>query len=361
MPFSVILATDQHHCLGVSNRLPWKSPEDMEYFQSTTSYHPFPLCQENKNILICGRNTWESFGRRHLPNRKLFVLTRNPAKYESYTTNSLCFFSSFDEAVQTALRDQHVFQVWVIGGRSIYLQAFHHPLCGDIYWNSITSHHDNEKEKENTIYLHNFHFTPRVSQSLAPDVISRIGTMKGVEIQYLRLMKEVLLQGETRATRNATTKSLFGRSISWDMADGFPLLTTKKMYWKGIVEELLFFIRGDTQTKKLEEKGVRIWKGNTDRAFLDANGHGDYEEGEMGPMYGYQWRHFGKPLRDPNGGGIDQLRAFIQDIQVNPTSRRHLLTTYNPAQVHEGVLYPCHSLVIQAYVSQDQRLSLKMY
>lgn len=320
MPFSVILATDQCGRLGVANRLPWKSPDDMEYFQSITSYHPFP---EHTNILICGRRTWESFGKRHLPNRKLCVITRDPTRYESYASNSLCFYASLDEAIQETCRDNHGFGVWVIGGCSIYLQAFHHPLCGPVYWNSIRDNDtDEDADTDTTVYLRDHLFHPHVSHSLTPEgicpgVVARIGTLQGVEIQYLRLMKEVLLHGDTRATRNATTRSLFGRSIRWDMKDEFPLLTTKKMYWRGIVEELLFFIRGDTQTKQLEEKGVNIWKGNTNRAFLDAHGHGDYEEGEMGPMYGYQWRHFGKPLRDPpgegtgEGTGVDQLAQFI--------------------------------------------------
>jgi len=118
-------------------------------------------------------------------------------------------------------------------------------------------------------------------------VTFRVGSVEGAEIQYLRLLSEVLHFGSHRTTRNARTRSLFDRNLSWDMANGFPLITTKKMFWKGIVEELLFFIRGETQTKRLEEKGVRIWKGNTSREFLDSIGKPHMEEGCMGPMYGY--------------------------------------------------------------------------
>lgn len=162
----------------------------------------------------------------------------------------------------------------------------------------------------------------------------RVGTLQGAEIQYLRLLSDVLYHGSPRNTRNARTQSLFDRHLSWDMAHGFPLLTTKQMFWKGIVEELLFFIRGDTQTKLLEAKGVRIWKGNTSREFLDSIGHTQLEEGQMGPMYGYQWRHFGKPFGSPSADpGVDQLGNFIEDIRANPTSRRHLMTTFHPGQV----------------------------
>ena len=113
-----------------------------------------------------------------------------------------------------------------------------------------------------------------------------------------------------------------------------------------------FFIRGDTNTKKLEEKGVKIWKGNTNREFLDKMGF-DYKEGDMGPMYGYQWRNF-------NSMEIDQLKNVIELIKNDPNSRRILMTDYNPAQAHLGVLYPCHSLILQFYVN-EKNLSVKMY
>lgn len=356
--FSVILATNHQHVLGIHNELPWKNSDDLQYFREVTTYSPYP---DTKNIIICGRKTWESFGCRKLPGRTLFVVT---SKASQLTSNASVFFlSSFDKAVEEALRLEIVYKVWVIGGRSIYLQAFHHPLCGDVYWNKITAPIA-IKDKSSIISLRDSAFHTHSSTNVSDVVKARIGSIGGLETQYLRLMKDCMLRGERRATRNATTLSLFDRSLSWDMDDGFPLLTTKKMFWKGIVEELLFFIRGDTQTKLLEEKGIRIWKGNTTREFLDRMGFTKYTEGEMGPMYGYQWRYFGKPYNTTSVSGVsgvDQLISFIKEISRNPNSRRHLLTTYNPAQVHEGVLYPCHSLVIQAYVSADQRLNIKMY
>ena len=131
------------------------------------------------------------------------------------------------------------------------------------------------------------------------------------------------------------------------------------MFWKGIVEELLFFIRGETNSKLLEEKGINIWKGNTSKEFLDSLGL-PYNEGEMGPMYGYQWRNFNKPYGDDNGKGVDQLKLLISEIKNNPTSRRLIMTDFNPAQVNEGVLYPCHSLILQFYVNEGM-LSVNMY
>jgi thymidylate synthase len=183
------------------------------------------------------------------------------------------------------------------------------------------------------------------------------------EEQYLEIMRDVMISGDKRVTRNGTTYSKFFKTMSWDMKDGFPLVTTKKMFWKGIVEELLFFIRGDTNTMKLSEKGIRIWEPNTTKEFLEAKGL-DYEEGDMGPMYGYQWRFFGKPYKDVNNSVdyIDQLEKVIKEIKTDPYSRRILMTTFNPMQVEEGVLYPCHSIVIQFYVERKNNiLSCSMY
>ena len=164
------------------------------------------------------------------------------------------------------------------------------------------------------------------------------------------------------------------------------------MFLKGIIEELHFFIRGDTNSKILEEKGINIWKGNTNREFLDANGFKDRKEGEMGPMYGSIWRHFNylsnekekydlqnskrvefnyKSYNKDNMSyttdkiksiefDIDQLKFVINEIKTNPTSRRILMTSFNPSQVNEGVLYPCHSITLQFYV-QDGFLDMFCY
>ena len=165
-------------------------------------------------------------------------------------------------------------------------------------------------------------------------------------------------------TRNAKTYSIFDNSITFDMKDGFPLLTTKRMFWKGIVEELLFFIRGDTNSKHLEDKGVRIWQGNTTQEFIDNIGL-PYQEGDMGPMYGFMWRHFGADYTgcntDYTNQGFDQLSKIVEEIKTNPHSRRILMSDFDPSRAHQGVLYPCHSLVLQFYVRDGKFLDVKMY
>lgn len=162
--------------------------------------------------------------------------------------------------------------------------------------------------------------------------------MKNYEEQsYLDLMKKILSEGEEVVDRTGVgTKFIFGEQLSFSLKDqNLPLITTKKTFFKGIVEELLFFLRGDTDTKSLEAVGVNIWKGNTSREFLDKKGLNSLMEGSIGKGYGYQWRNF-------NSKGIDQLYNLIKSIRENPFSRRHIITAWNPEELKEMALEPCH-------------------
>jgi dihydrofolate reductase/thymidylate synthase len=186
---------------------------------------------------------------------------------------------------------------------------------------------------------------------------------KHEEFQYLNLLKKCLTEGSIRETRNATTYSIFNEHITFDLTKGFPLMTTKKVFMRGIFEELMFFLKGQTNSKLLEEKGVNIWKPNTSKEFIDKCNLG-YDEGDMGPMYGFQWKHFNAEYTgsktDYNNKGYNQLEYVMQLLRNEPHSRRILMTTYNPAQAGQGVLYPCHSIVIQFYCD-DYKVSMTMY
>lgn len=171
------------------------------------------------------------------------------------------------------------------------------------------------------------------------------------EQQYLNILEDLLKNGHERQTRNSITKTLFSTHVSFDLKKGFPLFTTKKMFLRGIFEELMFFIRGHTNTKILEKKNINIWKANTSREFLDSMGLAHYEEGDMGPMYGYIFRHHSKPYKSNDDyQGVDQLQYVIDTLIKDPYSRRIIMTSFNPAQVNEGCLYPCHSIVVQFFV-----------
>jgi thymidylate synthase len=172
------------------------------------------------------------------------------------------------------------------------------------------------------------------------------------EQAYLDLLKDILNNGDVRSDRTGVgTISKFGTTLRFSLEnDIIPVLTTKKVFVRGVIEELLFFIRGETDTKKLEAKGVNIWKGNTSREFLDSRGLTSYEEGNMGPMYGSQWRNF---------NGVDQLSNALDLIKNNPDSRRIMVTAYNPGVSHLCVLDPCHTF-FQFYVNGG-KLSCHFY
>ena len=162
--------------------------------------------------------------------------------------------------------------------------------------------------------------------------------------QYLDLLRRIKEEGVIKTDRTGTgTKSVFGHQMRFNLADGFPLVTTKKCHLKSIIYELLWFLKGDTNVKYLQENGVRIWNEWAD------------ENGDLGHVYGYQWRSW----PDYKGGHIDQISQVIEQIKNNPNSRRLLVSAWNVAEVDEMALPPCH-LLFQFYVA-DGRLSLQLY
>jgi len=165
------------------------------------------------------------------------------------------------------------------------------------------------------------------------------------ERQYLALLQDILDNGAQRGDRTGTgTLGVFGRQMRFDLAKGFPLLTTKKLHRKSIILELLWFLRGDTNVRWLQERGVSIW-----------NEWADAETGELGPVYGKQWRSW----TAPDGRVIDQIAAVVEGLKANPNSRRHIVSAWNPAEVEDMALPPCHCL-FQFFVA-DGKLSCQLY
>jgi len=185
------------------------------------------------------------------------------------------------------------------------------------------------------------------------------------EYQYLRLIQDIIQSGNKKEDRTGVgTISKFGAQMRFSLRDNvFPLLTTKRVFWRGVAEELLWFIRGDTNGKNLAEKNVKIWDANGTREFLDGRGLTEREEGDLGPVYGFQWRHFGAEYKDMHtdytGQGVDQLKECIDKIKTNPNDRRIIMTAWNPAALHLMALPPCH-MFCQFYVANGE-LSCLMY
>ena len=162
--------------------------------------------------------------------------------------------------------------------------------------------------------------------------------------QYLELLDTILTKGTKKSDRTGTgTISVFGHQMRFDLSDGFPVLTTKKLHLRSIIHELLWFLQGDTNIKYLKENGVRIWDEWAD------------EDGNLGPVYGHQWRSW--PAR--NGETIDQITKLIDGLKNNPDSRRHIVTAWNPADIEDMALPPCHCL-FQFYLA-DGKLSCQLY
>ena len=188
------------------------------------------------------------------------------------------------------------------------------------------------------------------------------------EEQYLNLIREILERGTWEDGRNGRTKSVFGHSMRFSLKNGtIPILTTKKTAWKSCLKELLWFIQGDTDTKILQNQNVHIWDGNTTREFLDSRGLQHYREGLIGPGYGFQWRHFNAAYNADTGSprdetGIDQLNQIVEALKdpAQRTSRRLIMTAWNPLQLNEMALPPCH-IMCQFNVHDGNKLSCAMY
>lgn len=208
-----------------------------------------------------------------------------------------------------------------------------------------------------------------VKKKLSGDVNGENGnfeeTKKSDEFEYLNLVKHVLENGKFKPDRTGTgTISYFGCQMRFTLRNNtMPLLTTKKVFWRGIVEELLWFIAGSTDSKQLHDKGVFIWDANGSKSFLEKSGLGHREEGDLGPVYGFQWRHFGAKYVDKNtnyfGQGIDQINDIIERIKKDPYDRRLILTSWNPSDIPIMALPPCHCLA-QFYVNEGE-LSCQLY
>lgn len=244
-------------------------------------------------------------------------------------------------------------KVFVIGGAAAIAETMVHPLCNRIYLTRVHNDvlcdtfippiTDEEYCLEQDSGIQNdgetslqFLIFRRVTQQ---ENLNEVFTENGEERQYLDLCKEIINFGVRKHDRTGTgTLSVFGRQLRFNLRDGcMPLLTTKRVFWRGVAEELLWFINGSTNAKALQDKGIHIWDGNASREFLDSIGLSHREEGDLGPVYGFQWRHFGAEYIDMHTNytnqGVDQLAQIIEKIKTNPDDRRMLLTAWNPQGV----------------------------
>lgn len=353
-PFSIFVAIDENGGISKNGSIPWKSQGDMKFFKEMT-------CGRGNNAVIMGRITYESIPPQFRPlNGRMNIVISRTWKQEEHPEIAVC--SSLMEALKkvgTSVVKKYE-DVFVIGGEQIYREAIedYMYLCKRLYvtkfktdyncdqffpWEKVEKFEQFRDLQKTQDYVRYF---------LQPEI-------KHQEYNYLDLLYQVITTGEKKSDRTGVgTKSLFGVQMTFDISERIPVLTTKKVNYESVFKELLFFISGQTDTKVLEAEGVNIWKGNTSREFLDTRGLETYDEGDMGPMYGFNFRHWGAEYKgadqDYTNQGIDQLQRLIKGIRENPNSRRHVLSTWNVSCLDQGVLEPCH-VISQFNVSGDKR------
>ena len=362
---------------------------------------------QKKNIVVMGRQTWESIPQKFRPlsDRINIVLSRNPNFIENNPERENIFYTKtnledFIELAEKLIENNIGDKIFIIGGGQIYkeiLEKFPENLNlifqtliqkefeSDVFFDMpdnliplfVSKTYVEETEPEANfdfrIYLNPKQLTNQLNKTNLNSNIDFKSLIdpyylnihpQHEENQYLNAIRDILRTGTHKSDRTGTgTISKFGLKMKFDCSRSFPLLTTKDTFWRGIVEELIWFINGDTNAKHLQEKKVRIWDGNCSREFLDKLGLTEREEGDLGPVYGFQWRHAGaeyKTMHDNyDNQGVDQLINCINDIKNNPDSRRIIMSAWNPKDLNLMALPPCH--VLSQFYVENGKLSLQMY
>lgn len=351
--FSMIFAHDSTGGIARRGELPWHSSSDMKFFKDKTT-------GVGNNVVIMGRKTFESLDRKALPNRLNIVISRTmlPGDFPAGKV-----FSDFQSALRFCGTYKDYERVWVIGGAELYHHCFDNYmyLCDEI----VVTRMKTNFECDVHMYDEDLDKLKKMHVSREP-VVTRDWIRTTYEPQdghpenaYRRVMKKILDEGEERQDRTEVgTVSVFGEcSMSFDISERCPILTGRQLYPEKAVQELLWMMQGETDSKILEAQGNMFWKKNTTRDELDKRGL-KYDIGDIGPGYGFQMRHWGATYEgcdaDYSGKGIDQLHSLIEGLIHDPFSRRHILTYYNVGELDKMVLPPCHSF-IQFYVSSNRK------
>ena len=388
---SAIFASTQNLGVGRHNRLPWaRAQEDMRRFRKITSQTSDPLKQ---NAVLMGYRTFESMDSKPLPKRLNVVLTSRAEKMKGLETDGLKFAKSMEDAVRLCDESAGVEKVFVMGGGQIYNEFFKsvkQERVQDLYWSLLKLgdrvETDTRLDKK---LLHRLISKMRYVNRATMRTKAELWTgesadfdmetyrysvdppsAKDLELfpqahpeqQYLDLLKELRTAQVFSDRTGVGTRQKFGHMFRFDVGESFPLLTTKTVHFHSIVEELLWFLRGSTHNAELQAKGVKIWNGNSSKAFLESRGL-PYEEGDLGPIYGFQWRHFGAEYSsydaDYSGKGKDQLRWVIEEMKSNPDSRRLIVSAWNPPHLDQMALPPCH--VLFQFNVEAGKLNMSMY
>jgi len=373
MHLNLIYSDSMDGIMGVNNDLYCKLKSDLRMFQKITS----TKFNNHENIIIMGYNTWKSIGK-PLKNRINIVISKDHFKEMCKINDVLCF-QTLEDCFED-IKSINYGKVFIIGGAYLFSEIIKHhfdsidliyqtqiidevnnfflssfeitytkiPLIKYEMEKKIKNIKNTKKKEEGEIF--DFENGKYITKEIeyCENIYQKSRNINNQESQYLYLLKNILDEGSKKDSRNSIVYSSFGERMKFDLREGFPLLTTKKMPWKTILRELLWFIKGSTSNTELQEKNVHIWDANASQEFLKTRGL-SYEEGDLGPIYGFQWRHFGAEYKDHQtdyqGKGVDQLKWLINEIKGNPTSRRLIMSAWNPADLDKMALPPCHIMV----------------
>lgn len=350
MKFNIIVAKSSNDVIGdsKSNNLLWKIKKEMKYFKQITCDSE----EYKKNVIIMGYNTWKSLPKESLPGRLNFIIDRDYRRVVRIS-EELFFGPSFDIIMEYINKTDSVRfivdKIFLIGGGRVYHENIKHPLLDKLYVTNIKKKFQGDitfPKLTDNYQLISGHNDEEGEYKMEFLVYKYTGNHRHEEYQYIDIIKEIHSQGQYSPDRTGVgTYSVFGRQFKWDCSITFPLLTTKRMYFKGIVEELLWFLRGETDNKELQDRKVHIWDGNSSRDFLDSRGLKHLKEGDIGKSYGFQFRHFGGEYvncnTDYSGIGYDQFQSVLDLIKNDPYSRRIIISLWNPCDLSEMALPPC--------------------
>lgn len=340
---------DGKHPIGVNGKMPWVNKNDLKWFKETTMGHP----------VIMGRRTYEAIGH-PLTGRTNIVLTTHELDADVVALDSL------EKAIDYAKEKDN--KVFIIGGAKVYKEAYDKGLINKVMFDWL----DEDAPDADTFFPFDIVGNKEWRQeggatevekgvAYAYTFVKNRGENNDVDEKYIKLVNEIIDTGEEKDTRAGKTKSLFGKQLRFNLKDGLPMLTTKKMFAKGVIHELLWFLRGDTNIKYLVENGVHIWDDDAYRYYLQTickkPGAGDamdkeeflkhvligdewhffanksYKFGDLGPVYGKQWT---------NWGGVNQVKQVIETLKTNPDDRRIMINSWNVDEIKDMALPPCH-------------------
>ncbi|UKK02743.2 bifunctional dihydrofolate reductase/thymidilate synthase [Theileria orientalis] len=403
-PIKILAGITPENGIGNTNGLPWPHiKRDFLYMFRLTTYVDPSVKQNNpeiQNVVVIGRKTYDSLPPNTFPfkNRISVVISRTISEIPGGYV-----FDSIPKALLYVKHNLNYYKIFIMGGSFIYNEVINLPVLDTLYITRVNKKYpcdvffpkipedyiitgisktftngdttydfvtyerkDQLRDEPDNRTFHELLLTGEKFANKPPlyKACPNLKVRYSQELQYLDILADILNNGVKKTNRTGVDcYAKFGYQMRFDLSESFPLLTTKKVFLRGIIEELIWFIRGSTNGNDLLKKNVKIWELNGARGFLDALGFYDREEHDLGPVYGFQWRHFGAKYvdmhTDYNGQGIDQLSILIDKIKNKPNDRRLIVCSWNVADLSKMALPPCH-LLFQFFVA-DGKLSCMMH